>query len=281
MDGTAELRAIEQQLSASTSIAGTAGRATRADARARIRGYSFIAFRILYPLVLIGIPIFLLAFGAPIIGSVAILGGTFLLVLGVKPLSRRWRGAQAGAALTFVIATALGLPQAVFFFNTEGCVGEAADLSDGDVRSMSDPRLNETERDWVQRTHALLSLSWPDETLPPIDEATLANIVVKARTIVSEIVWRGRDKPVTRLGLWEAKEAYAAKHFDRRQVCHLYQRGAPTPKTWTARNVDRGIVDQTDAALALIIPALQTTVETIGTKADETRLAEFTLPPLK
>lgn len=228
--------------------------------------------RIVYPLVLLGMTIFVASFGAFWSAAVAFVAATILITRSFSPLRRGRRRTEMAAAVGFCAAVAFGLPTAVYNFSTEPCIGLATSLTHGDVRSLSDPRLDEHDRSWVQRATTRLAPSWPQQGVPALDSTALANVVVQARALVQEIAWRGSE-PLTRLGLMEAKQAYAATHFDRRQVCYLF--GAGGHGRYLTDGKLRNISEETDRALALILPALQATYKAppaapmIATPAEE------------
>ncbi len=219
-------------------------------------GAASMVLRAVAPLPLWGLPILMLANGAIGFGILAGLAAFALLARARWP-DRRWL-AGAGCGV-FCVSATFGVPHMLYFIDTEACVGQARDLITGDVRSLSDTRLSAADQRWIARAQAYLTLGWPLHSLPAIDSVTLANIVVKAPVIVSEMKWRGPNLPVTGLGLWEAKEAYAALAFDRRRVCRLYHTADHTPRRGDADATARRIVRTTEEALALIVPALQIT----------------------
>jgi hypothetical protein len=215
------------------------------------------ALRVAYPLVLVSLTIFVASFGAYRSAVLALIAATILIVCGFTPGKRGKRRAEMTAACAFCLSVAFGLPTALYNFSTEPCLG-AARLESGDVHSLNDPRLDDSERYWVQRASERLAAYWPAQGLPPLDATALANIVVQAKGLVQEIAWRGRE-PLTSLGLSEAKHAYAALHFDRRQVCYLYGAGERAHGLYFASGEMHAIADETDRAMALILPALQAT----------------------
>lgn len=233
---------------------------------------AFKALRVAYPLVLLGISAFLVSFGAYWSAALALAAATILIACGFAPGRRGKRHMEIAAAGTFCLAVAFGLPAALYTFSTEPCLGFATNQGLGDVRSLDDPRLKEDDRYWVQRAARRLAPQWPKDDLPPLTTATLANIVVHARALVHEIAWRG-EAPLTRLGLAEAKEAYAALHFDRRKVCYLYGTGERAHGLYLTSDELRTIADETERALALILPALQATYDEPLPAVDGVQLA--------
>jgi hypothetical protein len=215
------------------------------------------ALRVAYPLVLVGISIFVATFGAYWSALLALAAATILITRGFTPCPRQKRRTEIAAACAFCLAVAFGLPAALYNFSTEPCLGVARSVG-GDVRSLDDPRLDDGERYWVLRAAERLAPLWPKQGVPPLDEAALANIVVQAKGLIHEIAWRG-NAPLTRLGLTEAKQAYAALHFDRREVCYLYGAGERAHGVYLTNGSLRTITTETDRALALILPALQAT----------------------
>lgn len=215
------------------------------------------ALRVAYPLVLVSITIFVATFGAYWSAVLGLAAVAILITSGFTPGGRGKRRIEMAAAGAFCLSVAFGLPTALYTFSTEPCLG-AANLGSGDVRSLDDPRLDDGERYWVQRAADRLAPYWPTQGVPPLDATALANVVVQARGLVQEIAWRGRE-PLTSLGLAEAKHAYAALHFNRRQVCYLYGAGERAHGLYFAGREMHAIADETDRAMALILPALQAT----------------------
>ncbi len=215
------------------------------------------ALRVAYPLVLVGLTVFVVSFGAHWSALLALVAASILIACSFTPGKRGKRLVEMAAAGAFCLSVAFGLPTALYKFSTAPCLG-AAHLGSGDVRSLNDPRLDDGERYWVQRATERLAPYWPARGVPPLDATALANIVVQARGLVQEIAWRGRE-PLTSLGLSEAKHAYAALHFDRRQVCYLYGAGERAHGLYFASGEMHAIADETDRAMALILPALQAT----------------------
>ncbi len=215
------------------------------------------ALRVVYPVVLISVPIFMALFGAPTAGLISLFAAGALLVYGFSQTKGR-RKIESVAALFFCFGAGIGMPKALYDFTTTPCLGAASSSALGDVRSLHDPRLSTDERAWVQRTMARLTPVWPQAGLPELDVLTIANIVVQARAVIEEIAWRGTE-PLTRLGLLEAKHAYAAMNFDRRSVCALYGDADRAYGLHLINDSSQKISADTERALALILPALQET----------------------
>lgn len=224
-----------------------------------VHGVCYVILRIAYPLLLVALPIFVALFGDLTPAAIAMAGAAVLIAVSFRAPTRALRQTQIAGAVALIAALGVGLPGALYQFSTESCVAEARDLSSGDVRSLSDPRLSADQLSWTTRAHTFLALTWP-ATLPPLEPTTLANILVRAQGVATDIALR-RDKAAAQASLWEAKEAYAARHFDRRRVCHLY-RGGDYANHLRLRSVrSRKIATQTEEAVALILPALQATYE--------------------
>lgn len=238
--------------------------------------------RVAYPLLLVALPMFMALFGAPAPAVVAMACATALIAVSFKPVTHPRRRMQIIAGAIFALAVVGGLPGALYTFSTESCVGEAQDHARGDVRGLDDPRLTAADRAWIARSQALLSLAWPKD-LPALDATALANILVRGRGVMSQIAWRP-DEPPERTSVWEVKEAYAARYFDRRRVCHLYHGGdyASGPRVWGAQAGH--IARTTEHAVALIIPALQATYirpqDWARAQARERTLAELSVVPV-
>jgi hypothetical protein len=237
------------------------------------------ALKVAYPLVLIGVSVFLASFGVYWSAALALAAATILITRGFAPGRRGKQRMEIAAAGAFCLAVAFGLPSALYTFSTEPCLGFAANQGLGDVRTLDDPRIKQDDRYWVQRAAARLAPLWPKDGLPPLTTTALANIVVQARALVHEISWRG-ETPLTRLGLTEAKEAYAALHFDRRKVCYLYGTGERAHGLYLTNDELRMIADETERALALILPALQATYDEALPAVDGVQLAGGNTAPI-
>jgi len=203
------------------------------------------------PLGLISLSLFLLVYGAIVAGTVAFLATLLVIACAHKPRlnAARWAGAAA-----FVLAGVVGTPAALYNFTTESCVGAALDLSDGDVRSMSDPRLSADDRLWVERTYQAASTQWGQAGLPALKREAIANVLVNAPGYVRSVVAPG--EPPRRAALGRAKEALVAMFFERRSVCHAFHGGPLLAFDGGKARRETRILRVADTGIATVGPAL-------------------------
>ena len=204
------------------------------------------------PVGLIALSLFLFVYGATVAGTIAFAATLAVIALAHKP---RGRTAQWAGLASFALAAVVGLPVALYNFSTEQCVGVAHDLSDGDVTSMSDPRLSSQDRAWVEKTYESLAPSWQQAGLPRLRREAIANVLVNASTYVRAMV--SHDPAPGSGAITRAKEALVAAFYDRRSVCHAFGAGPILTFDILRAKHEEKILGTADAALAALAPALQ------------------------
>lgn len=214
-------------------------------------GRVFAILKRIGPVGLIALSLFLLVYGANVAGMAAFAAALGIIALAHKP---RYRSAQRAGVAVFALAAVLGLPAALYNFSTETCIGVADDLSRGDVRSMSDPRLSAEDGAWVERTYQSVSGVWGASGLPSLRREAIANILVKAPGYVRAVVGAGPG-PAGADG--RAREALAAKLFERRSVCHAFGAGPFFAFNSARARDETQILSTARTALATVTPALK------------------------
>ena len=225
----------------------------------------------------IGVPIYLMLFGAQLFGLIAFV--TLCLLVWLPNLAGGLRRSyvQCGLSLLFVITIGLGLPKANYIFQTQGCTYAASHTQFGHLTSLNDPRLSAEQREWAKRAAAHLEAEWDKSDLPPISPLIVANMIVHSPLLIWELEWNPTgDNP--EMGVYQAKSAYAGMHFDTRVVCALYDRRDRTAKA-RFRSADLNhIKETTDTAMGLILPALAETRQVRTLRAATLRSQPQPLP---
>lgn len=224
-----------------------------------IGAYLFAAFALF-------VPLYLMLFGAHLFGVVSFIALCLLVWLPRFTRGIRHHYVQCGMSLLFVVTIGLGLPKANFIFQTQGCTYAASHPQFGHLGSLNDPRLSSEQRAWAERTSSALQSDWASSELPPISPLIVANMIVQSPLLVWELEWNpAGDSP--EMGIYQAKSAYAGMIFDNRMVCALYDRIDRTEQARFRNKTLNRIKETTDAALALIVPALAETRQTSALQA--------------
>ncbi len=227
----------------------------RPDAEEYFRDFVLPVSGYVMAVIALGVPVYLMLFGAPLFGIVAFVTLCLLVWLPKLTYGVRRQYVQCGMSLLFVVTIGLGVPKANYIFQTQGCTYAASHKQFGHLTSLEDPRLTQAQRNWATRTADALSADWPADDLPPISPLIIANMILHSPLLIWELEWNPEgDHP--EMGIYQAKSAYAGMIFDNRLVCALYDRIDRTQSTnFRSANLNR-IKKTTDTALELILPKL-------------------------
>ena len=227
------------------------------ELRQKLETATHFSLRWIVPPTLVLGALYLVSFGAVIAGIVTLAVGFGALLYKNENLSPlKSRAVVAAAVASYVLVFNSGAQTAHYNFSTEGCVSNSAHPARGDVQSLDDPRLSARDRSWIKNMMAV-HLQEP-ATNVPIDELALANILVHARVVTWALQWNAELNP-GRGGVDAAKEAYAARYFDRRHACALYGLGDRRASNALQDAKSQAIRLQTDQAIYTILPLIRKT----------------------